>query len=845
MTGDLSDYTPKLAATYRLSYWVKRCMCIFLTGECFLASPVWATEYYFDPTLLETSKSGQQAVDLSVFSKSDAQLPGEYVVDIYLNKEKTYHRKINFIAREPGKLLTPQFSIGLLRELGVKIDEIPSLAEKSDDTLVTDIATVISDSATEFEFNHARLNLSIPQIMLNQNARGYISPSRWDDGVPVLFSNYTFNGSQSSYNSGGSQQRQYLNMQNGANIGPWRVRNYSTWTRDNDASRWDSISSWIQRDIKFLKSQLVVGESATDGAIFSSYQFSGARLYSDDNMLPNSLRGFAPTIRGIANSNAIVMIRQNGYTIYQSAVPAGAFEINDLYPSSFSGDLDVTIEESDGSTRHFTQPFSALPLMQRPGYLKYSVTAGKYRAPQSFESTEPKFIEGTAIYGLNNIFTVYGGSLVSENYQSYALGVGSTLGEFGAISTDISQAKSQFENGESNQGYKWRTQYIKDLPETGTSFSMGYSRYTSSGFFDFAEANQYGTDNDDHLRSELQLSINQSIINGVSFYASGSQQTYWNESRKDNNVAVGLNGQLGGIDYNLSGQFSHHSDGDSDRTVSLSLSVPLDRWLTGAQATWRITQQKNESTQHEIGINGTMLDDQRLSYNLRQRQSADNNMTSSSVSGSYRSAYGTFSAGYDYSRDSRQFNYGLSGAIVAHRHGVTLSQPLGSAFALIDANGAAGIRIKNYPGIATDRFGYAVIPYLTAYQENRISLDTTLMPDNVDVTETASTVIPSQGAAVIARFAARSGRRVLLQVTNAQGKLLPFGARASNEEQSQESIVDEGGILYLSGVNSQPQTWLVRWGSSADQQCQFTFSLPDSEKQDVAVLRETTICRQK
>lgn len=56
------------------------------------------------------------------------------------------------------------------------------------------------------------------------------------------------------------------------------------------------------------------------------------QLASDDNMLPNSQRGFAPTVRGIANSSAIVTIRQNGYVIYQSNVPAGAFEINDLYP---------------------------------------------------------------------------------------------------------------------------------------------------------------------------------------------------------------------------------------------------------------------------------------------------------------------------------------------------------------------------------------------------------------------------------------------------------------------------------------------------------------------------------
>ncbi|ARV75677.1 hypothetical protein A8140_23765 (plasmid) [Vibrio campbellii CAIM 519 = NBRC 15631 = ATCC 25920] len=80
---------------------------------------------------------------------------------------------------------------------------------------------------------------------------------------------------------------------------------------------------------------------------------------SDEKMLPENQRGFAPTVKGIANSNAQVSIRQNGSLIYQVYVPPGAFIIDDLYPTSFGGDLDVTITESDGSTRSFKQPFSS------------------------------------------------------------------------------------------------------------------------------------------------------------------------------------------------------------------------------------------------------------------------------------------------------------------------------------------------------------------------------------------------------------------------------------------------------------------------------------------------------
>ncbi len=84
-------------------------------------------------------------------------------------------------------------------------------------------------------------------------------------------------------------------------------------------------------------------------SFFDSVSFRGVQLASDDNMLPDSLKGFAPVVRGIAKSNAQITIKQNGYTIYQTYVSPGAFEISDLYSTSSSGDLLVEIKEADGS----------------------------------------------------------------------------------------------------------------------------------------------------------------------------------------------------------------------------------------------------------------------------------------------------------------------------------------------------------------------------------------------------------------------------------------------------------------------------------------------------------------
>ena len=744
--------TPK-----QLALIIKRCLPMVLTGSGMLCTTANAEEYYFDPIMLETTKSGMQTTDLSRFSKKYAQLPGTYQVDIWLNKKKVSQKKITFTANAE-QLLQPQFTVEQLRELGIKVDEIPALAEKDDDSVINSLEQIIPGTAAEFDFNHQQLNLSIPQIALYRDARGYVSPSRWDDGIPTLFTNYSFTGSDNRYRQGNRSQRQYLNMQNGANFGPWRLRNYSTWTRNDQTSSWNTISSYLQRDIKALKSQLLLGESATSGSIFSSYTFTGVQLASDDNMLPNSQRGFAPTVRGIANS----------------------------------------------------------------------------------DSKEPEFAEATAIYGLNNTFTLYGGLLGSEDYYALGIGIGGTLGALGALSMDINRADTQFDNQHSFHGYQWRTQYIKDIPETNTNIAVSYYRYTNDGYFSFNEANTRNWDYNSRQKSEIQFNISQTIFDGVSLYASGSQQDYWGNNDKNRNISVGVSGQQWGVGYSLNYQYSRYTDQNNDRALSLNLSIPLERWLPRSRVSYQMTSQKDRPTQHEMRLDGSLLDDGRLSYSLEQSLDDDNNHNSS-LNASYRSPYGTFSAGYSYGNDSSQYNYGVTGSVVIHPHGVTLSQYLGNAFALIDANGASGVRIQNYPGIATDPFGYAVVPYLTTYQENRLSVDTTQLPDNVDLEQTTQFVVPNRGAMVAARFNANIGYRVLVTVSDRNGKPLPFGALASNDDTGQQSIVDEGGILYLSGISSKSQSWTVRWGNQADQQSQFAFSTPDSEP-TTSVLQGTAQC---
>ncbi|MEG9083233.1 fimbria/pilus outer membrane usher protein, partial [Escherichia coli] len=182
--------------------------------------------------------------------------------------------------------------------------------------------------------------------------------------------------------------------------------------------------------------------------------YTGAQIASDDDMLPDSMKGFAPVIRGTAHSNAQVIVRQNGYVIYQNYVAPGAFEINDLYPTGGSGDLNVTVKETDGSEQHFVVPYASVPVLQREGRFKYSLTAGRYRSYDNDVEKTP-FMQGTAIYGLPYGFTVYGGVQASQYYDVLALGVGKNIGDLGAFSVDVTDAKSEMQDQDPTRGRSW------------------------------------------------------------------------------------------------------------------------------------------------------------------------------------------------------------------------------------------------------------------------------------------------------------------------------------------------------------------------------------------------------
>ncbi|ECZ7025044.1 fimbrial outer membrane usher protein [Salmonella enterica] len=812
---------------------------------CCSIKPALAHDH-FNPLSLENDEPGVENVDLSVFEKG-GQAEGTYNVDIYINNTSIETKNIAFKNKKSAdnKLsLQPCLSVEQLKQWGVKTENFPEL--KNAPNGCTDLS-LLAGAVAKFNVIGNRLDLAIPQIALIADPREFVPTSEWDEGINAFLLNYSFTGSQDhDIDENRTENSEYANLRPGINIGAWRFRNYSTWNHDSDGQNsWDSAYTYVSRDIEFLKGQLIAGENNTPADVFDSISFKGVQISSDDDMLPDSMKGFAPVIRGVAKSSAQVTVEQNGYTIYKTNVPAGPFAINDLYPTGGSGDLYVTIKESDGSEQHFIVPYASVPVLQREGHLKYDLTVGRTRSSDT-HSAQQNFAELTALYGLAGGITAYGGiesTLSNDVYHAALIGTGLYLGDLGALSLDVTNSWSKIKAGDvvsdTLTGQSWRIRYSKDIQSTGTNFTVAGYRYSTKDYYALEDVLDTYSDNShyDHVRNRTDLSLSQDIIYG-SISLTLYNEDYWNDTHTTS-LGIGYNNTWHNVSYGINYSYTLNADNSqdedddtedsNDQQISINISIPLDAFMPSTYATYNMNSAKDGDTTHTVGLNGTALAQKNLSWSVQEGYSSQEKATSGNVSATYNGTYADINGGYSYDNHMRRLNYGVQGGVLLHRNGLTLSQPMDDTIILVKAPGAAGVPVNNETGVDTDFRGYAVVPYASPYHRNEVSLDTTGIRKNIELIDTSKTLVPTRGAVVRAEYKTNIGYKALMVLTRINNLPVPFGATVSSltKPDNHSSFVGDAGQAWLTGLEKQGRL-LVKWGPTAADQCQVSYRIPSS-----------------
>lgn len=801
---------------------------------------------------------GGTKADVSRFSRGNPVLPGDYLVDLQINGKWVGRASVRFIAQPDSDIAVPCIDRGLIGRIGLDFEKLSPAAReelrKAQAAGCMDLSAMIPDAAVAFDLAQLRLDINVPQIAMLRKPRGYVSPELWDSGVPSATLGYTLNAYRSA-NSYVTTTVGHLDMAAGINFGTWHLRQRSSVeVTSGQPTTFQNIATYLCHDIPAIRSDLRVGDSFTDGAVFDSFGFRGVSLASDDQMLPDSQIDYAPVVHGIAQTNARVVITQNGNTLFETTVSPGAFEINDLYATGYGGDLHVTIYEADGSQNTFTVPYASLVQLLRPGVWRYSATAGQVQQP-SLTGTE-RFAQVALQRGFNNYLTGYIGAVGAEHYAAGLLGVAINT-QLGAVAADMTEARASITDTYSSSGESLRLSYSKLIRDTQTNIALSTYRYSSNGYYSFADAQTArqlaGASTTPgtilRARSQWQVNINQTLPRRWgNFYLAASVRDYWNSRGTTTQFQGGYTNRIRIVGTSLSYSISaarqtNAETGKPDNRVQMSFSVPLGHGVHSPMVSINLNQDTTGEGRTHTGqesISGTLGANSQLSYSASASQSAQDD--SYSASGQYRGKYASVSASASEGSGYSQQSLGATGGVVAHPGGITLANQITDTIGIVEAVGAEGARVTNSIGTTINRSGYAVLPFLMPYRLNTINID----PDDavstdVEFKSTSETIAPRLNSVVVIHFQTVGGRAILITAQLPDGSAVPFGSSVYDGLGSEVGLAGQDGVIYLRGI-AETGMLTARWGDAPDQKCSFQYRLPSKQHGDGPFVRIDAHC---
>ena len=786
-----------------------------------------ADDIQFNTDVLDVKD--RENIDLSHFSRAGYIMPGTYPMTIHVNRDELPVEQITFLPQENDPkntvaCLTPE----IVKVLGLKPASLEKVTWWHDGQCA--VLESIPGLTAKGDLGQSLLYINIPQAAMEFSSDTWDPPSRWDNGVPGLILDYNVDASQTA--SQANKKTQDINGSGtaGINIGPWRARADWQYQNNSDSELSNSLSNtlkwtryYLYRALPQMQSTLTIGQNTMNSQVFDNFQFLGASLASDDKMLPPNMRGYAPEITGIAKTNARVTVSQQGRVLYETQVPAGSFNIQEL-SDAVHGKLDVKVEEQNGDVRTWQVDTASIPYLSRPGSMRYSMTTGR-PTDWNRKTQGPLFTSGEMSWGISNGWSTYGGVLASQGYKSLSLGVGRDLLALGAISFDVTQAHATLENGQTRDGRSYRVSYSKRFDDYDSQITFAGYRFSEKNFMTMTEyldsldsdnEGDYGAGSDKEMYT---ITINKEFRDlGVNLNLSYNHQTYWDKQSNENwNLSLARYFDFGSwknVSISMNA-YRNTSYNNKDNGAYMSVSVPIgqDNTLsyngaTGSAASqslgWYSRMGRNDSIQlnagEQKGLGNTLS-----GYYTHEGDSAKTTLSSSYQEGQYTSFGASVSGGVTITPEG--------GAL--HR----MTTPGGTRM-LVDTGGVSGIPISGYGApVKSNMFGKAVIADVNSYYRNTAQVNVADLGDKVEAITSVVQDTLTEGAIGYRKFEIIAGNKLMAVIKRADGSTPPFGATVTKDGH-QTGIVGDNGEVWLSGVEPNGNM-IVSWDDET--QCRIAF----------------------
>jgi outer membrane usher protein len=677
------------------------------------------------------------------------------------------------------------------------------------------------DVTYRFDATQQLLSIIVPatnfQSQMFQASKRIAAPAMTSS--PGLFMNHDFQitGSNTQVQVGGEEEFGFFSKL-GVLTSQFAARDLT--------SHWAAtrLQTEFFRDFPSRMATLGLGDhySATFASWTQTVNYAGVRWASNFTTQPAFLPFALPAIAGRAAQPSTVDLYVNNLKTMQQPVDEGPFTISDIPVMSAEGNIQMVVTDMLGRQQIVSLPYISTRQLLRARVSEYTFESGVQRRNFGLESNGYGgwFGAGTYRRGLTNTFTLglRGEALLDS--QTGGIGFDAGFLHLGVVSGGI--AASHDKSGQSG----------------GLAYAQVQRNARAFGFSLYAQAAQ------EHFR---QLGLlpgqqpTQFLGQAQASYALGRWVTvaagYMHQEKptyavndahgkpvpRFNTVTPSLNIRLPhGAELSVSGNYTPEFHQKASAMISLIIPLKKRRMVTAS------TGYQAGGTNPAVDYSQTLPPGTGWGYRLRTSSSDNLKKPRIDAGVSYQNDLGLYQleASQQWGQQVNWlFNYTGSAALL---HGdALLSRQLTDGFAVVDANGAPGVKVlaNNSFVATTDRRGLAIVPSLPSYNRNLISLDQNSVPLDVDVDLSERIVVPMARSGLLVKFKAEPVQGALLALVAEDGKELPVGAEVSvigDKEVYEVALHGEAFIPVLQF----PADIHVHWDGV---KCQATVAKPESK----------------
>lgn len=186
-----------------------------------LGIEAYAAEETFDTHFMIGGMKDQQVANIRL--DDNQPLPGQYDIDIYVNKQ--WRGKYEIIVKD-----NPQetcLSREVIKRLGINSDNFASGKQ-----CLTFEQLVQGGSYTDIGV--FRLDFSVPQARVEELESGYVPPENWERGINAFYTSYYVSQYYSDYKASGNSKSTYVRFNSGLNLLGWQLHSDASFSKTNN-----------------------------------------------------------------------------------------------------------------------------------------------------------------------------------------------------------------------------------------------------------------------------------------------------------------------------------------------------------------------------------------------------------------------------------------------------------------------------------------------------------------------------------------------------------------------------------------------------------------------------------